>query len=456
MAKQENGTTRRNFLRGGARMAAGGLWASLGGELLAVQGAARPRIVRVWSEGTAPKDIYPNDINAAVAEGLARMHGWEVRTAAISDPEQGMSDAALAETDVLVWWGHTKHGAIPDVLVEKIVARVRDTGMGFIALHSSHYAKPFQALVNGSGTWKGGVVNDGKPNRITVAAPNHPIARGVRDFTIPREERYQMPFEVPAPETIVLDGVYEGNNTTCWQGITWTVGKGRVFYFRPGHETYPVYFQPEVRRVLRNAVFWAGKDETGLWDDNDPAGRAARATREPSLAVILMRLGYAGTDVTEGGEAAVQRFAKAGPGPVTFRPLAAYGVEQVCAAGWYRPAGEGKPPPRTELWRIDRKHNKQDNPPLMPGGKTTFEPGADPFGLWVATAGFPGEVIYTEDALQSFIPRFKPTNRHKAHVYAAVRSDGTPVPNAYLIGFEYSTNDDNQEIVALVENVKAV
>ncbi len=213
-----------------------------------------------------------------------------------------------------------------------------------------------------------------------------------------------------------------------------------------------------MRRVLRNAVLWAGKDETGIWEDNDPAAGAARRANEPPLAVILTQVGYGATNVTVHGEVNAQRFVKAGSrGPVRFRPLAAYGVPKVCRAGWYRPASTAQArPARTELWKVDAPHNKQNHPPLMRGAKTGFDPGKAAFGLWVATEGFPGEVIYSEDAYQQFNKRFKPDNRHKAHVYAAVKDDGTPVPNAYIIGFEYSTNDDNQEIVALVENVRPV
>ena len=166
-------------------------------------------------------------------------------------------------------------------------------------------------------------------------------------------------------------------------------------------------------------------------------------------------MGYGGADVTKGGEIDAQRLVKAGLGMVTFQPLAAYGVPQICAAGWYKVADDkAQQPSRTTLWKIDGPYNKQKNPPLMPGAETRFDPGSEPFGLWVATEAFQGETIYTEDALQVFVKRFPATNRHKAHIYAAVKSDGTPVPNAVLIGFEYSTNDDNQEIVALVENVR--
>jgi hypothetical protein len=167
---------RRAFLREGARWTtAAGFWISGGGVLAragatvgqaAAPGAAPRKVALVWSEGTAPREAYPNDINAAVAEGLRNLRGWDVRIASIADPEMGLAPAALDAADVLVWWGHTKHGQIPDALVERIVGRVRDGRMGFVALHSAHHAKAFRALLGGAtGNWARGAANDGKPNR---------------------------------------------------------------------------------------------------------------------------------------------------------------------------------------------------------------------------------------------------------------------------------------------------
>ena len=97
--------------------------------------------VVVWSEGSAPKNVYPDDINGAIAAGLASLEGWEVVKASINDPDQGLPDDLLARCDVLVWWGHVKHGQVKNELVAKIVKRVKEDGMGFISLHSSHFAK---------------------------------------------------------------------------------------------------------------------------------------------------------------------------------------------------------------------------------------------------------------------------------------------------------------------------
>ncbi len=450
---------RRQFVREGARLVTGGLVASMGGELLAQtrptpKPAAKKRVVLIWSEGTAPKSVYPRDINGAIADSLAKLRRYEIRTASLGDAEQGVSQTALDEADVLLWWGHEKHAEVSDAAVKRIVRRVREGGMGFIALHSAHFSKPLQALLGMSGAWSA-YVNDGKPHQIRLADPKHPIARGVRPFTIPREERYEEPFVVPAPEAVVFDGFHESTKTTARQGMCWTLGKGRFFYFRPGHEEYPIFQMPEVRRILRNATLWAAHDEEGIWEDCDPSAPAARAAGEPPLALILRTAGYGGTDVTAGGEIDAQRLVKASAGRVTFRPLAVYGVLKTCSAGWYKADLQTQDRPKSlTLWKVDAPHNKQMKPPLMKRAQTSFDPGSAPFGLWVATDGFKGETIYTEDRLQALVKRFPPSDRHKTHVYAAVDSSGTSIPNAVIIGFEYSTNDDNQEIVGLVENVR--
>jgi trehalose utilization protein len=231
--------------------------------LLAAPGG---RKVVVWSEGTAnvdpgSKKVYPNDINAAVADGLKPLEaaGWEIVTASLKDPDQGVSDDLLKSTDVLIWWGHKKHGDVKDELVNRIDARVKQEGMGFIALHSSHYAKPYKKLMGTECSW-GEYQADGTSVQITVKEPNHPIAKGVNDFNLPKIERYGEPFKVPTPDAVPFDGIYirpDGKTQPGRMGLCWTVGKGRVFYFTPGHETYDDFFRPEVRQILRNAVQWA-------------------------------------------------------------------------------------------------------------------------------------------------------------------------------------------------------
>ena len=240
-----------------------GIGLVLTGVLAAGRGAAAkpaPRCVVVWSEGSAPKDIYPQDINGAIAAGLAGLKKWDVVVANLSDPEQGLPDSLLNRADVLIWWGHKKHGEVSDALVEKIVRRVKEEGMGFIALHSAHFAKPNQKLM-GTPCSFSGYEGDSATLKISTLQPKHPIAKGVpAEFTIPHEERYNNPYAVPAPEALVFDGVYtlkDGRTSPSQLGFCWTLGKGRMFYFQPGHETNPVYFDPTIRTIIANAVRWA-------------------------------------------------------------------------------------------------------------------------------------------------------------------------------------------------------
>lgn len=221
--------------------------------------AAGKRRVVVWSEGTAPKNVYPKDVNTAIAEGLKPLADWDIVTANLSDPDQGLNDERLNQTDVLIWWGHQKHGDVKDDLVNRIERRVKEQGMGFISLHSSHFAKPYKKLMGTRCSWRD-YKADGTSAKITVKLPDHPITKGVKDFELPAIEFYGEPFAVPAPEAVPLDGVYTRPDKTtepCRMGLCWTVGKGKVFYFVPGHETYDDFFRPEVRLILRNAVEWA-------------------------------------------------------------------------------------------------------------------------------------------------------------------------------------------------------
>lgn len=224
--------------------------------------AEAARTVVVWSEGTAPKNVYPNDINGAIAEGLKKdlPAGWTVVVANLSDPEQGLPDDVLNRADVLVWWGHKKHGEVKDDLVAKIEKRVKEQGMGFIALHSSHFAKPNKKIM-GTPCSFSAYVGDSTTLKVSVVAPNHPIAKGVApEFTIACHERYSDPYAVPAPETVVFDGLAtlkDGKTNASKQGYCWTMGKGRYFYFQAGHETDPVFFDANVRRIMANAVQWA-------------------------------------------------------------------------------------------------------------------------------------------------------------------------------------------------------
>lgn len=223
-------------------------------------GASGKCRVVVWSEGTAPKDVYPKDINGAIADGLKKsLPDWEVELSGIDDPGQGADEKLLKQTDVLMWWGHKRHREVKDEVVEAIFKRVHDEGMGFISLHSSHFSKPFKRLMGTRCSW-GEYKADGTSVEITVNEPNHPICKGVKDFALPKIERYGEPFAVPEPEAVPLDGEYtkpDGTKAPGRMGLCWTVGKGRVFYFTPGHETYDDFFRPEVQLIMANAVKWA-------------------------------------------------------------------------------------------------------------------------------------------------------------------------------------------------------
>jgi trehalose utilization protein len=216
--------------------------------------------VLVWSERTEPASVYPDGINGAVAGFLQKDSALQVKTANISDPELGASDATLDETDVLIWFGHIKHAEVPEAVVKRIVKHVKEKGMGYLPLHSSHFALPFKALLNeiapvkDVGAWRA-YIDDGKPTQISITDPEHPIAQGVKGFTIPKTERYDEPFQVPGPETVVISGTY-ADGQHARQGLCWTIGKGRVFYFSNGHEGYPIFLQPEVQRIVTNAVHW--------------------------------------------------------------------------------------------------------------------------------------------------------------------------------------------------------
>ncbi|MEN6578936.1 MAG: ThuA domain-containing protein [Phycisphaerales bacterium] len=222
-------------------------------------GGKAKKCVVVWSEGTAPKAVYPNDINGAIAEGLKDLKGWEVVTANLSDPDQGLPDELLNRADVLIWWGHQRHDQVKDQLVDKIARRVKEDGMGFISLHSSHFAKPNKKLMGTACSW-GAYLGDSTTLQVTVKDSKHPIAKGVKTFTIVHNERYSDPYAVPTPQSVVFEGVAslkDGGIDPSQQGFTWQVGKGKFFYFQPGHETNPVFFDENVKKIMINAVKWA-------------------------------------------------------------------------------------------------------------------------------------------------------------------------------------------------------
>ena len=217
--------------------------------------------VTVWNEYRQEREsaeiaaVYPQGIHRAIADGL-RNAGFDARTATLDEPEHGLTDDVLAATDVLTWWGHAAHDQVDDAIVERVRRRVLD-GMGLIVLHSGHHSKLFRALMGTSGDlkWR----EAGERERIWVVDPSHPIADGLGgSFALEQEEMYGEPFDVPAPDRLVLVSWFQGGEVFR-SGCCFLRGRGRIFYFRPGHETHPTYFQPMVRRVIANAVRWAAQ-----------------------------------------------------------------------------------------------------------------------------------------------------------------------------------------------------
>jgi trehalose utilization protein len=217
--------------------------------------------VLVWSENTAPHAIYPDDIDGAIGDDLRKRPGLTVARARIDDPEAGLSDASLDATDVLIWWGRLRHDEVPDARAAAVVERVRAGKLGLVALHASFGSKPFQALM-GTACEPGGWRMDGRPEHVRIEAPNHPIARGVSPFIIPQASMFAEPFAVPEPEAVVLVSSWE-TGESFRSGLAWTVNQGRVFYFRPGHDAFPVLFHPDVRQVIANAAAWAAPTRQG-------------------------------------------------------------------------------------------------------------------------------------------------------------------------------------------------
>lgn len=218
--------------------------------------------VTVWGEYRHEKRnprvaaLYPEGMHNAIAAALRQQPGITARTATLDEPEHGLTESVLAETDVLTWWGHLAHGEVSDAVVRRVQARVLD-GMGLIVLHSGHMSKIFMALMGTSCDLKWREANDRE--RIWVVEPGHPIAEGITDhFEIEREEMYGERFDVPQPETLVFISWFTGGEVFR-SGCCYTRGKGRIFYFRPGHETYPTYHHPQVQRVIANAVRWAAQ-----------------------------------------------------------------------------------------------------------------------------------------------------------------------------------------------------
>ncbi len=216
--------------------------------------------VTVWNEFRQEKNTpamavhYPHGLHETIAGFLRTDSALVVRTATLDEPEHGLSEAVLAETDVLIWWGHKAHAEVSD----EVVARVRRCvleGMGLIVLHSGHYSKIFKSLMGDSCSLRWRVATDRE--RLWNLLPSHPIAAGIGEcIEIAAEEMYGEPFGVPTPDELIFVSWFSGGEVFR-SGATWRRGHGKIFYFRPGHETFPTYHHPDVQRVIGNAVHWA-------------------------------------------------------------------------------------------------------------------------------------------------------------------------------------------------------
>ena len=215
--------------------------------------------VTIFNEGKHEKEkesvrkIYPNGIHNALKEAL-ECDTISVHTVTLEDPECGLTNDVLTNTDVLIWWGHVAHHLVPDEVAERVQKAVH-SGMGAIFLHSAHHSKPFKLLMGTpcSLTWR----EDGDRELVWVCNPAHPIATGIDRFIhLDHVETYGEPFSIPEPDELVFIGNYDGGEVFR-SGCCWHRGNGRIFYFQPGHETFPIFYHPDVIRVIQNAVRWA-------------------------------------------------------------------------------------------------------------------------------------------------------------------------------------------------------
>jgi len=240
----------------------------------------------VWGENVHEKkskivaDLYPDGMHSCIADALVK-GGINASTATLQDPEHGLPQSRLDETDVLIWWGHAAHGDVNDVVVERVADAVYG-GMGLILLHSAHFSKIFKKLMGTpcNLTWR----EAGERERLWVTSRHHPIARGLSDhFELEQEEMYGEPFAVPEPLETVFVSWFQGGEVFR-SGLTYRRGAGNVFYFRPGHEAYPTYYDANVQKVLINAVNWAANPEIRITDVHDAPNIDVAQALEPITA----------------------------------------------------------------------------------------------------------------------------------------------------------------------------
>ena len=227
--------------------------------------------VTLWNEGIHEKEmpkckaISPDGIHRVIGAYLEGKPGIaKVNYAELGDPEQGLSEETLANTDVMTWWGHAAHDRVTDERAARVQQRVLE-GMGLIVLHSGHMSKPFMRLM-GTGCqlkWRE-YGEDGERERLWVVDPTHPIVEGLPEcIELPNVEMYGEPFGIPKPDELVFISWFQGGEVFR-SGCCWRRERGKVFYFRPGHETFPIYHNESVAKVIYNAVRWAAPNMMGM------------------------------------------------------------------------------------------------------------------------------------------------------------------------------------------------
>jgi trehalose utilization protein len=222
----------------------------------------KPIRITVWGEylherqNDAVRQIYPQGMHTVIAEGISGLLGKEavVRTATLDQSEHGLTDAVLETTDVLTWWGHLAHDQVEEIVVKKVHERVL-AGMGLVVLHSGHASKIFRRLMGTTCALRWREADDREV--VWTVNPSHPIAFGIAPvFVIPRHEMYGEYFDIPQPDELLFISSFSGGEVFR-SGCCFRRGLGRIFYFSPGHEFYPIYYQAEIRCILANAVRWA-------------------------------------------------------------------------------------------------------------------------------------------------------------------------------------------------------
>ena len=219
-----------------------------------------PIRVTIWNEFRHEKsnprvaELYPRGMHETIAGFLRNDPALEIFTATLDEPEHGLPAARVNDTDVMLWWGHGAHDDVRDEIVDRVHERVL-AGMGLIILHSGHFSKIFKKLMGTTCNlkWR----EAGEREVLWVTRPGHPILQGIDDhFILPAEEMYGEFFDIPEPQETILISSFAGGEVFR-SGCTWTRGAGRIFYFRPGHETHPTYHDRNVLRVIQNAIHWA-------------------------------------------------------------------------------------------------------------------------------------------------------------------------------------------------------